>query len=723
MNLAALRRPCAVALTIVLVAGCDSTESTVAPGSPTMTIVATHPCGRNLLPLPTMEELAEGRPPAIQVIVRGTDPSTSTSEFVSGTAVEIFMGDEPDASARGGRFQSSCGDDDGCNAVSSGITFSGSQARDEFFCLSVGEFPLSARVTEYQPGGDGEPQTVRTARNRSFPVRCVSRADFARECPEHVQELGMLDFAVDASDFADVPDAQPDSALPSWSVACDPIDPEVAIIGIRGSGGRRTDNVQLNFRVSELEVPLSGVKVGFSLSDNPPLNVALSADEALSDAQGKASVRLLAGGTPGVVTVTAIAEREYPATTPEGGCQSDEQCEGLGERACRDTECVRIETQEDTCGAVTIRGGIPSHRGMQMVCECPMMSAFSDRVEGNGGAGQPDDRWLMGNEPGTDCQVQIADRINGRIEEGTPVFFLTEAGTVLQSSNVDADGRASTHLRVGLPAPMNVDPILYPDYEQPEGQAEGIEDEEPTYGPDDEYNPRDGLVRLVAFTRGEEDFRDTNGNNIFDENVDVLEEHHDLSDPYIDADDDGRYDVDVEVYRDGDADGDFTDPDGEWNNNIDIWTSTTVLWVGYVTSLFRFSCPPGSNCRGAGDGCDVRIGRGSRALFDATFRDDNGNCAGGSRGAGKVRVSIDGNYEVGGALAFDLLPERCFLEVEKPMAPRRVWSIVNTSLPPPPDQPAPPVPPGTLSLEFEYEIIGAETRRILYQFTVCHDGG
>jgi hypothetical protein len=300
---------------------------------------------------------------------------------------------------------------------------------------------------------------------------------------------------------------------------------------------------------------------------------------SLTNSGGAVTVRLIAGNTPGLAVVRAVAMRlptntaERAALFNDSGCVDDggEGYECMFEANCsrtvneRDGAAREELCEVDRSGQVVIIGGIPSGRGMELDCADDILPAFSTRE---------DERWVTSNEPGTDCTLQLADRVNGRVSLGTQIFFLTEAGTVNQVGQTDPDGRAVMQHRVGQPPPVDVEAD---EYELEAGYFE------------DGYNPRDGLVRLVAVTRGEEDFTDRNGDKIYTPGEDIIEPGQDLPEPYIDTNDNGRWDPDEE-FRDANGDGVWTDVNGEWDANTEIWTSTTVLWVGEL-----FSCYDGAD--------------------------------------------------------------------------------------------------------------------------------
>ena len=469
--------------------------------------------------------------------------------------------------------------------------------------------------------------------------------------------------------------------LPSWALEYIPLEPGQEIIGIRGAAGGRPFQVELTFQVKELDLPVPGAEVEFKLPDTHPPNVAIdpSAGKVTTDASGVARVTVIAGGTPGVVNVSARAQRDFEGDTPEGGCASAEECGGdtnCDDGACDvcvDEVCYQRQFQDSTSQVIVIRGGIPSHRGFQFVCEHPVLPAFSTRRAPENRNEQ--DIWVVPNEPGTDCFVQVADRVNGRVDTDTQVFFLSEAGTVDQASAIDEGGRAATHLRIGLPPPKDVEPF---DYEV----AAGYE------GP---YNPRDGVVRMVAVTRGEEDFLDVDGDKVWNEAVDLQHPWHQLSDPFIDYDDDGEFDDGAEEWRDGDDSGDFTFANDEWDADLEIWTSVSVLWVG---DLFfpaqedgpaipcpgvTYSCVNDPSAPGTCRENDVDavnrppsiVGEGGAFLVHARFADINGNCLDG-RQQGVISIAIDGEWNIGGAAEDERF--RCFQD-GLPIAGTTTWRI------------------------------------------------
>lgn len=710
----------------LLLMGCPSDGSSAkTDGSDVaLTIAATNACGKNVLPVPTRDQLVGGEALTMTVTVRGVDPNNSSGAVVGGTEVELFGGDQnedPPTPTQGGWFVSAVAAGNALEArnISEGIKFTGFTARGAFHCVERGDHFLHARLIErnpenraekfvrYRPGGVGEYVEVYTQRTRGFPVRCVTPAQYIDECGALPGELGPLEFGTDATDGGDASDAEMGidmEFVPSWRLEYIPLNPGDEIIGIRGAASGRPSQVELKFQVKELDLPVPGVEVKFSRGDTHPpgLNIDPRDDVAVTaDRDGIATVTLIASGSPGVATVSARASRDFEADTPENGCQSSAECGADSDctddscDVCVDQVCYERQFQDSTSQVITIRAGIPSHRGLQFACEHNVLPAFTGRR-----VAEDEDAtrgWSLSNEPGTDCFVQVADRVNGRVDTGTQVFFLAEAGTVTQAATADEDGRAATHHRLGLPPPLDVDPEPY------EVQA----------GYPGPFNPRDGLVRLVAVTRGEEDFLDLNGNKVFDED-DLQHPWHQLSDPYIDSNDDGVFNIGEEEYRDGDDDGEFTEPNFEWDADLEIWTTTTVLWVGDFSSLERF-VPPEERLRAPACSKEVRFdcldpegetcllnpsippdpadpeghynaptvtGVGGGFRVTVTLRDINGNCLFG-RGEGTVSIGIAGEWNIGGN------PEEVALEgcgtADGAVLGGSVSWIVRSSVPPGPE--------------------------------------
>lgn len=139
----------------------------------------------------------------------------------------------------------------------------------------------------------------------------------------------------------------------------------------------------------------------------------------------------------------------------------------------------------------------------------------------------------------------LNDRFGNAVPQGTAVSFLSNASSVVNPSVSDADGRASATLIT-------------------EGGR----------------FPPDGIVRVLAFTRGEEPFIDANGDGIYNPG----EVFADIPEPFIDANGNGVYDPDdpFELFVDVNGNGVWDSAQGPdvWDGNAMIWDVIPVTFSG-----------------------------------------------------------------------------------------------------------------------------------------------
>lgn len=683
LGLGALSAALAVALVTGGLGGCTE-DGTTPDGSPSITVAVSTSCGSNVLPVSTVDDLIAGTIVTANVIITGYDPASASRSLVGdgGEPVPVTISLDEDSSEGAGYFISSR---DGARfgTTSKNITFGGATARDQFFCTSAGTVNVTALVENYKPGGTGVAIPSITPL-RSYPIRCVSPDQFFRECGV-VDASVPFDLGGDAGDGGteDMGDGgQGDGSttdmqiIAPWTISFQPLaGDENAVIAVRGSGGVRPDTVDLKFKVAESGVPVPRVKVDFTLTSAAG-GVQLLPVTAFTDEFGIASTRLVAGTIPGTVQVKATATR--------------------GE-----------ETGSDFSRAIIIRGGIPSARVMQLTCDNDILAAFRSRKE------TPDlpDRRYFYDIPahfGTTCRISMGDRLQGRLDSDTRVFFRTEAGTVDQELAIDGTGEATMTHNIGNPAPVDVEPA---DYEAPYT----------TEGDEVIMNPRDGLVRIIAFTRGEEDFVDNNANGIFDPGTDSQLPGMDLPEPFVDADDDGTWtrslpterpgDVVSEQFQDTNQDRVWTPPNRQWDANGEIWTSTTVVWAGNAAEFRTDPADTHLNgytveCNAAG-GCTADPQQAPNPLcanvpgalygsadlgiqfgVTARLRDHNGNCVPSMAGTGRdidtARHAVEGLTSPGIALLSGrptvfLRDDNCFEGFEHPGGKDVSWYISMTS--------------------------------------------
>lgn len=185
----------------------------------------------------------------------------------------------------------------------------------------------------------------------------------------------------------------------------------------------------------------------------------------------------------------------------------------------------------------------------------------------------------------TTCTVTLADRNSNKIGLATNVHFATEAGSIdgsaLTGETGTDIGKAIVATRTGNPRPEDVPPWT----------------DEPYIGP---RNPRDGLVTIIAFTRGEEEFVDINGNGTYDAGEPFTQ--WEKGEPFIDMDDDGIRDP-FEIFRDTNGNSRYDGPNGVWDSDTLIWTETKMLWTGDMvkgdptydcdlSNRYSVICPP-----------------------------------------------------------------------------------------------------------------------------------
>jgi len=303
---------------------------------------------------------------------------------------------------------------------------------------------------------------------------------------------------------------------------------------------RVTDDWRGDERCEDLE---DRCEANFCLSrdDVGPLPVAIDPLNALTNRSGVASVSLVAQREPGVFSVRAEATidgRVQIANTPN----------------------------------ITILHEIATQQSMSLQCIPSIINAFSTHDI-------PNDRTASTNgiklyqfaEPISSCTLQLGDRFSGPIS-GSSVFFLSESGTITQSTLTDELGRATGQLINSAPAPTDVDPQRWaPPFVVPEGNPNVCQDAYSLSGSCDEIeeperrlvwtepltgapnqmtlNPRDGLTRVVAFTQGEASFIDIldpgldtelNIVGLYQPDFDFVPLH---SEPFVDANDNGAWDV------------------------------------------------------------------------------------------------------------------------------------------------------------------------------------
>ncbi len=161
--------------------------------------------------------------------------------------------------------------------------------------------------------------------------------------------------------------------------------------------------------------------------------------------------------------------------------------------------------------------------------------------------------------------------------ESFNVFYLAEAGT-LSTVSGETDYNVVYSVQGGHSGPVDVEPVS--------GEPSRVG----SLG--EEYNPRDGVVTLLAITAGTEAWTDINGNGVRDDN----EPFEDIGEPFLDVDDNGTYDL-GEEYFDTDGDGEYTGPNGQFDADTMIYAQAKIIWTGELleaTDAARLETQPTS---------------------------------------------------------------------------------------------------------------------------------
>jgi hypothetical protein len=174
------------------------------------------------------------------------------------------------------------------------------------------------------------------------------------------------------------------------------------------------------------------------------------------------------------------------------------------------------------------------------------------------------------------CQALLKDRFNNVLGTQTQVTFVTEAAAVGQvtstpaydptQSQPDLGVAKQTFHTLGAGLPFDVSPATgepFFDIGAPDACNHQV------------FNPRDGVVTVIAIADGEEAFFDANGNGRYDAGEPFI----DLGEPYVDQNDNGQWDQ-GEWFLDVNQNGVYDGPNGVWDANAKIWTETVEVYTG-----------------------------------------------------------------------------------------------------------------------------------------------
>ncbi len=169
------------------------------------------------------------------------------------------------------------------------------------------------------------------------------------------------------------------------------------------------------------------------------------------------------------------------------------------------------------------------------------------------------------------CTVRLRDA-TGRELHHVPIVFYTEAGEMQVTEAMPDTPRSFTYV---VPTTLSEKPRDVRPMAQEESEhlvdiagVSGIE----------EFNPRDGLVTILACVRGQEGFVDGNQNNAYDAGEQFLDE----GEPFQDFDDDGSFDAanDSPIFCDSNGNGRVDGMNGKYDSDIYLGRMVHILWTG-----------------------------------------------------------------------------------------------------------------------------------------------
>lgn len=381
------------------------------------------------------------------------------------------------------------------------------------------------------------------------------------------------------------------------------VSAEPPVIDLFGTGGQSTSLI--TFKVVDTNGnPVPNVPVDFTLYGPSPPGMTGTVEyiypqSTTTNEKGEAYTVLTSGSIAGTARIEATA------TNPRTGRQI-----------------------KSSSSPISIGGGKPSHLHFQIVREKANISGFI---------------WSGLHDKIT---AFVADRFSNIVRTPVNISFFTEAGGIQTSATTDPNyGQATVILQSQAPYPRDI--TTYPPQTEYYFMPASFTTCSQAYTYGTRYmrfhNPGDGEVTILAITKGEETFIDENANGIYDPG----EMWYDISEPFIDSNGNGIWDpaepftdlnsngiydppepfsdengnctydpgepfsdyngnglydygepfTDVnknnkwdpeEFYFDGNNNGKFDGPNGRWDSDINIWTSTSILFTGEASVRYYY---------------------------------------------------------------------------------------------------------------------------------------
>ncbi len=327
------------------------------------------------------------------------------------------------------------------------------------------------------------------------------------------------------------------------------------VLYVKGSGQNETALV--TFRVMDTNrQPLEGMTVRMALPSNPLGGVSLTDTQPQSDENGVVATTIVTGRSTGAVNVTATAQ--------------------LGS--------IRLEAPSSS---IPVVGARPTRNAFNLQCEFLNIGGF---------IGRQGDRITVNNQYA--CSSTLFDRFGNPIGVSQRLTYLSEGGNIISpQTSVEWDTASTPNAppdnvgRVAAPySPAGEPPCdVDPDQTRSEpfllfgsGECSPLQNNCPRRSQSEcSRNPRDGLVTIVAITTGEEAFNDFNNNGEYD----AGEPFWDLGEPFLDVNDNNTFEEgenfrDLANEQEPQGNAQYDGPNGVWDANTTIWTSTNLLLSG-----------------------------------------------------------------------------------------------------------------------------------------------